>query len=156
MNILSEQSCVECVMTHDALDVVIFLVNTVHLENVVAEVEGLKPALLTQEHNNGTASPVQSLPKQLSATHRAHVTKRGHKSLLQRPQVINAEITNHKQWSQVTNAEATTHQCRGHKSPMQRSQVTNKTNKLLTGKSSVCSVCHRCLHPRPQMTVCHS
>ena len=51
--------------THNAFDHLILHVHAVDLEYMVAEVESLKPALLTQQNNYGTARPVQTLSIQL-------------------------------------------------------------------------------------------
>ena len=56
--------------THDALNIFIFSIDPVHAENVIREVESLEPALLSQQHDHGTAGPVQPLAKQLSANTR--------------------------------------------------------------------------------------
>lgn len=48
-------------VTHHSLRVAIFAVNFMDPDNMVAEIECLKPSLLTQQSNKDTASPLQSL-----------------------------------------------------------------------------------------------
>ena len=48
--------------TYDAIDVFIDTIDLVDLEDVVAEIESLKPPLLFEEGDEGTPSPVQTLP----------------------------------------------------------------------------------------------
>lgn len=52
--------------TYNAFNIFIFHVHSVDLQNVVTEIQGFKSALLTQQYNECTACPVQTLSKQLS------------------------------------------------------------------------------------------
>lgn len=58
--------------THHVLDDLILAVLPLHLEQVVAEVKQVEAALLTQQHDDGAACPVQPITKTLPAedTHR--------------------------------------------------------------------------------------
>merc|ERR1719209_265571 len=49
----------------DPLDVLVFAVHSLHPEDVVAEVQALKPPLLSQQHYHDSSSPIEPLSKQL-------------------------------------------------------------------------------------------
>ncbi len=51
--------------THHIFDDLILAVLSLDFEQVVAEVKEVKATLLSQQHNDGTAGPVQSVPKAL-------------------------------------------------------------------------------------------
>lgn len=53
--------------TYDSLYRVVLAVDALHAQNVVAEVERLKLALLVEQHDNGAAGPVKPFAEQLSA-----------------------------------------------------------------------------------------
>lgn len=58
----------ECSMnTHHIFDDLILAILSLDFEEVIAEVKEVKATLLPQQHNDGTASPVQPIPKALSA-----------------------------------------------------------------------------------------
>lgn len=54
--------------THHVLDDLIFAVLSLHFEEVIAEVKEVKATLLSQQHDDGTAGPVQAVSKALSAS----------------------------------------------------------------------------------------
>lgn len=58
--------------THHIFDDLILAVLSLDFEKVITEVKEIKATLLSQQHNDGTASPVQSIPKALpeKARHR--------------------------------------------------------------------------------------
>lgn len=54
--------------THHVLDDLVLAVLSLHFEEVIAEVKEVKATLLSQQHNDGAASPVQPVPKALSVS----------------------------------------------------------------------------------------
>lgn len=53
-------------VTHHVLDDLVFAVLSLHFEEMVAEVKEVEAALLPQQHDDGTAGPVQPIAKALS------------------------------------------------------------------------------------------
>lgn len=51
--------------THHILDDFVFAILPLDLQQMVAEVKKVKAALLSQQHNDGAASPVQPITKAL-------------------------------------------------------------------------------------------
>ena len=56
--------CIEW-STHNALTHLVLHVDPVNAQDVVAEIQRLKPPLLVQQYDQSTARPVQTLPEQL-------------------------------------------------------------------------------------------
>lgn len=53
--------------THHALDDLILAVVLLHLQKVVAEVQDVKSPLLSKQHNDHAARPVEAVPEALPA-----------------------------------------------------------------------------------------
>lgn len=60
--------------THHIFDDFILAVLSLDFEKVIAEVKEVEAPLLSQKHDDGTAGPVQSIPKALPGRNKAHVT----------------------------------------------------------------------------------
>lgn len=54
--------------THHVLDDLVLAVLSLHFEEVIAEVKEVKATLLSQQHDDGAASPVQPVPEALSVS----------------------------------------------------------------------------------------
>lgn len=61
--------------THHVFDDLILAVLSLDFEQVVAEVEKVKATLLSQQHDDGAAGPVQPVPKALPGRQGTHDTQ---------------------------------------------------------------------------------
>ena len=64
-----------CGGTHHVFDDLILAVLSLDFEQVVAEVEKVKATLLSQQHDDGAAGPVQPVPKALPGRQGTHNTQ---------------------------------------------------------------------------------
>lgn len=53
-------------VTYNAFDCVIFTIDTLHSQNVITKVQCFEFALLSQQHDHCTTSPVKTFTEQLS------------------------------------------------------------------------------------------
>lgn len=66
--LLSLSQRIQMFSTHHILDNLIFAIMLLDFQQVVAEIQHIKAPLLSQKHNDHTASPVQAVPKALPGT----------------------------------------------------------------------------------------
>lgn len=67
--------------THHILDDLILAVLPLHFEKVIAEVEEVEATLLSQQHDDSTAGPVQPIPKALSVSRGMREKKKKKRSM---------------------------------------------------------------------------
>lgn len=78
--IASLQQQITC--THHIFDDLVLAILPLDFEQVVAEVEEVKATLLSQQHDDGTAGPVQPIPKALPVRTSTNNTGRGRRGAL--------------------------------------------------------------------------
>lgn len=79
--------------THHILDNLIFAIVLLDFQQVVAEIQDIKAPLLSQKHNDHTASPVQAIPKALPGT--GNTPQSGFQLHLQNSHSKHAAISNY-------------------------------------------------------------
>jgi hypothetical protein len=50
--------------THNSFNIFVLAIDTLHAQDVVAEIQCLKPSLLSQQHYHSATSPIQPFAKQ--------------------------------------------------------------------------------------------